>query len=57
MNAAKAAVKEFYRTGDSLNRFLEMTKTEEYKTLVDIFDAFELAWELEEGSKKQWESE
>ena len=57
MNAAKTAVKEFYRTGDSLNRFLEMTKTEEYKTLVDIFDAFEHAWELEEGSKKQWESE
>ena len=57
MNAAKAAVKEFYRTGDSLNRFLEMTKTEEYKTLVDIFDAFELAWELEEGLKEQWESE
>ena len=24
---------------------------------VDIFDAFEHAWELEEGSKKQWESE
>ena len=57
MNAAKAAVKEFYRTGDSLNRFLEMTKTEEYKTLVDIFDAFELAWELEEGLKEQRESE
>ncbi len=57
MNTAKAAVKEFYRTGDSLNRFLEMTKTEEYKTLVDIFDAFELAWELEEGLKEQWESE
>ena len=57
MNAAKAAVTEFYRTGDSLNRFLEMTKTEEYKTLVDIFDAFELAWELEEGLKEQWESE
>ena len=57
MNTAKAAVKEFYRTGDSLNRFLEMTKTEEYKTFVDIFDAFELAWELEEGLKEQWESE
>ena len=57
MNTAKAAVKEFYRTGDSLNRFLEMTKTEEYKTLVDIFDAFEHAWELEEGLKEQWESE
>lgn len=48
MNAAKTAVKEFYRTGDSLNRFLEMTKTEEYKTFVDIFDAFEHAWELGE---------
>lgn len=57
MNAAKTAVKEFYRTGDSLNRFLEMTKTEEYKTFVNIFNAFELAWELEEGLKKQWESE
>ena len=57
MNTAKAAVKEFYRTGDSLNRFLEMTKTEEYKTFVDIFDAFEHAWELEEGLKEQWESE
>ncbi len=57
MNAVKAAVKEFYRYSSSLNRFLEMTKTEEYKTLVDIFDAFELAWELEEGLKEQWESE
>ena len=36
---------------------MNAAKTEEYKTLVDIFDAFEHAWELEEGSKKQWESE
>lgn len=28
-----------------------MTKTEEYKTFVDIFDALEFAWELEEGLK------
>lgn len=57
MNAAKTAVKEFCRYSNSQDRFLEMTKTEEYKTFVDIFDAFELAWELEEGLKEQWESE
>lgn len=56
MDAAKAVVKEFCREVYSLNRFLEMTKTEEYKTFVDIFDALELAWELEESLKRQWES-
>lgn len=48
MDAAKAAVEKFCKTGYSLNRFQEMVKTEEYKTFVDMFDAFELAWELGE---------
>ena len=56
MDAAKTVVKEFCGEDYSLNRFLEMIKTEEYKVYVDIFDAFELAWELEKKKKKQWES-
>lgn len=47
MDAAKAAVKELCKEGISLHKFLEIIKTEKYKTFVDIFDALELAWELE----------
>ncbi len=56
MDAVKIAVKEFCREDYSLNMFLETTMTEKYRTFVDIFDAFELAWELEEGLKNKWES-